>query len=326
MSTRIFLKREMFGPREFVLVDNGSMKATTFCYSTGVEAIKVENQHGYFILLPFKGQQIWRLHFCGKDLHMKTMMDEPQQTKVYLDTYGAFLLHCGMTGMGKPARDDEHEQHGELPSADYQMAYLECGDDYMEVGGRYDYDKSFVRNYSFEPSCRLYENDTVLKISCALQNRRYRPLEYMYLCHINFRPIDGAKILASSEYQEANLVGEGDQSIYDPEVCFSIAYCSDKEGRAYTLQYDKEGACYVNHPADVLPYGVRWISRTGNEDSMGMVLPATAEPNGYLYAKEHGQIKEIGGNERLEFYIEAGYISKEEADKVCTKIENIMRG
>ena len=322
---RVYLKREFFSDREFVLVENRNMKATAFKYSTGVEAIKVENKKGYFIILPFKGQQIWRLHFCGKDLHMKTMMEEPQQTKVYLDTYGAFLLHCGMTGMGKPAPEDTHEQHGETPSADYQMAYLECGDDYMEVGGRYDYDKSFVRNYSFSPACRLYEDDTVLKITATLENRRLKPLEYMYLCHINFRPIDGAEIIDCSKYQEEHLVGDGDQSIYDPEICFSIAYDADENNRAYTLQYTDEGACYVNHPADVLPYGVRWISRTGNEDSMGMVLPATAEPNGYLYAKEHGQIKELEGNGTLTFWMEAGYLEAERAKEIKEKIEMIKK-
>jgi len=322
---RIYLKREFFGDRDFILVENGKMKVTAFKYTTGIEALKVENSKGYFIILPFKGQQIWRLHFCGKDLHMKTMMEEPQQTKEYLDTYGAFLLHCGMTGMGKPGKEDTHAQHGELPSADYQMAYVECGENYIEVGGRHDYDKSFVRNYSFSPACRLYEDDTVLKIHVTLENRRFRPLEYMYLCHINFRPIDGAEILASSDYQEEHKVGEGDQSIYDPEVCFSIAYKSDENQRAYTLQYTEDGACYVNHPADVLPVGVRWISRTGNEDSMGMVLPATAEPNGYLYAKEHGQIKILEGNGTLEFYIETGYLGKEDAEKMKNRIEKMLR-
>lgn len=317
---RIYLKKEFFSDREFVLVENGNMKATAFRYSTGVEALKVENSKGYFIILPFKGQQIWRLHFLGKDLHMKTMMEEPQQTKVYLETYGAFLLHCGINAFGVPREGDTHVQHGEAPSADYQMAYVECGENYIAVGGRLDYDKSFIKNYSFSPECRLYEDDTVLKLHMTLENRRQKPMEYMYLCHINFRPIDGAEIIDTSDYEEKHRVGEGDQSCYDPEVCFSISYKSDADKRAYTLQYTDEGACYVSHPADVLPVGVRWISRTGNEDSMGMVLPATSEPNGYTYAKEHGQLKILGGNEKLEFDIETGYLEAERAKIIKEKI------
>lgn len=323
---RIYLKREFFSDREHVLVENGNMKATAFRYSTGVEALKVENSKGYFIILPFKGQQIWHLNFLGQDFHMKTMMEEPQQTKEFLNTYGAFLLHCGINAFGVPRAGDTHPQHGEAPSADYQTAYLDCGEDYMAVGGRLDYDRTFIRNYSFSPECRLYENDTVLKLHMTLENRRNKPMDYMYLCHINFRPIDGAEILSTSDYEETNKVGEGDQSIYDPEICISLDYKSDENNRAYALQYTNEGACYVNYPADVLPVGVRWISRTGNEDSMGMVLPATAEPNGYTYAKEHGQLKILGANETLEFTIETGWLEPEQADAVKEKIAAIKRG
>ena len=318
---RVYLKKEMFSDREFVLVQNQNMRATAFKYSTGVEALKVENKKGHFVILPFKGQQIWRLHFLGKDLHMKTMMDEPRQTKEYLHTYGAFLLHCGITAFGSPGEGDTHVQHGELPSADYQMAYLECGDDYMVVGGRIDYDKTFVQNYSFSTECRLQEDDTVLHFHITLENRRSKPMEYMYLCHINFRPIDGAEIMDTSNFKEAYRVGEGDQSIYNPETCFTIQYKEGWDNRGYTLQYTEEGACYVNHPIDVLPVGVRWISRTGDEDSMGMILPATAAPNGYTWAKKNGQIRFLGAKERIEFDIETGYLEREQAQKIKSIIE-----
>ena len=72
---RINLKKHMFLEKEFVLAENGKMKATAFKYSTGVEALKVENDKGYFIILPFQGQQIWRVNFLGKDLYMKTKIE-----------------------------------------------------------------------------------------------------------------------------------------------------------------------------------------------------------------------------------------------------------
>ena len=353
---RIHLKREFFTDREFVLAENGAMKATAFRYSTGIEALKVENKKGYFIILPFKGQQIWRAHFLGKDLHMKTMMEEPQPSKVYLQTYGGFLLHCGIAAFGVPSKDDKHVQHGEIPNADYQSAYLECGEDYMAVGGKLDYDESFVRNYSFCPECKLYEDDSVLKIKIDLINRRSNPMEYMYLCHINFRPIDGAELIYSADYDPEHIKVHkvvGDQlpkehaqklsafmdavqenpalhhkmgaagEIYDPEICFTVMYKGDEDRRAYTLQYTEEGACYVNHPVDVLPYAIRWISRTGDEDSCGMVLPATAEHLGYTYAKNNGQIKVLPGKETLTFHIETGYLEPEQAEAIKVKIENL---
>lgn len=353
---KINLQKEFFKDREYELVSNGSMKVTAFRYSTGVEALKVENSRGFFIILPFRGQQIWRVHFGGQDLVMKTKFDEPEPTEDYLKTYGGFLLHCGICAFGVPQSDDTHPLHGETPNAPYRKAYIECGDNYIAVGGSYEYNLSFTKNYIFSPECRLYEDDTVLKVTSQLENRRSEPMEYMYLCHINFRPKDGARLMYSADYDKEHIkvfkrigdnvpkkqaekllsymeavqenpelhhtVGASGQ-IFDPEICFAINYKGDASGRAYTMQYSDEGACYVSHPTDVLPVGIRWISRTGDEDSMGMVLPATGEHLGYQNAKRSGQVKILPPNGKVTFMIEAGYLEKERADIVKEKIEKI---
>ncbi len=348
---RFYLNKEYFTDREFLVAENANMKAVAFKYSTGVEAIRIENKKGYIIILPFKGQQIWRASFCGKDLWMKTMMDEPRQTDIYLETYGAFLLHCGLDAIGTPVcYEDKHSQHGTIPNVCYQSAYIDVGEDYIAVGGRYDYDKSFVKNYAFSPECRLYENDSVLKIHVEIENKRKSPLEYAYLCHINFRPIDGSTLVYSTDYDPEHvkvIKGDGDSEelkafkdklsenpelhhkvgaegeIYDPEICFTVTYKGDETGRAYTLQTNGEGACYVSHPVAELPVGVRWISRTGDEDSMGMILPATSEAMGYTYSKRTGQMRTLGSYEKLSFDIEAGYLEKDEANAVLDKIAKI---
>lgn len=130
---RINLRKDFFSEKEFVLLENKSMRATCFRYSTGVEAVKVENSKGYFIILPFQGQQVWRAGFLGHELTMKTKFEEPVPTLEYLKTYGSFLLHCGISSFG--AADSSHPQHGEIPNALYRKAYIECGDDYIAVGG-----------------------------------------------------------------------------------------------------------------------------------------------------------------------------------------------
>lgn len=350
---KIYLRRKFFRRREFVLAEQKNMRAVAFRYSTGVEALRIENERGYFIILPFQGQQIWRAVFDGKELTMKTKFEEPIATTEYLKTYGGFLLHCGISAIGTPQKDDTHVQHGEIPNALYQEVYLECGDDYMSVGGHLDYNISFVRNYVFSPKCTLYDNDTVLKVDVELENRRQSPMEYMYLCHINFRPIDGAELIYSATCDRNNIklyptvsgnmpkeereklegylkrlskepqihhkIG-GKEQIYNPEICFGIKYRGDEQKRAYTLQYTEEGACYVNHPVDILPVGIRWISRTGDEDAMGMVLPATSEHLGYNNAKQKGQVKILPPHGRIHFYIEAGYLEKERANLIKEKI------
>lgn len=355
------LKKEMFSDREFIIAQHKEIRATAFKYSSGVEAIKVENKKGYFIILPFQGQQIWRANFCGKELVMETGFDEPMPTKSYLETYGGFLLHCGINAFGSPSSEDDHPQHGETPNADYDNAYIECGEDengaYMTIGGKLTFKKSFVKWYEFSPSCKLYEDGTFLNIGVELENKRNYPMEYMYLCHINFRPIDGAELVYSAPYDKEhikvykttkvnieeprrtqlfeymdeveenpeimNVVGAEGQA-YDPEICFRVKYSGDENNRAYTMQYTDDGACYASHPVDVLPDAIRWISRTLNENSMGMVLPCTAEHMGYTHAKNNGQIKILPPNEKLTFKIQAGYLEKADADIMKDKINKMM--
>ena len=125
------------------------------------------------------------------------------------------------------------------------------------------------------------------------------------------------------DFSIMNRVDKASQ-VYDPEICFGVKYEADENNRAYTLQYADKGACYVSHPADVLTNGVRWISRTNNEDAMGMVLPATGEHLGYANAKEKGQLKVLEPNGKITFTMEAGYIGVDEAKAVKAKIENIV--
>lgn len=355
---RVWINKGLFSDREFVLAENKNMKATAFKYSTGVEAIKVENKKGYFIILPFQGQQIWRASFLGKDLVMQTAFEEPVPTKEYLETYGAFLVHCGVQAMGVPQADDNHQQHGEVPNATYKNVYLELGEDFMAVGGIWEYKKAFVKSYIFSPECKLYEDDTVLKINVSIENTRNEDFEYMYLCHVNFRPIDGAELMYTANYDKTGvkvhkLIGPGvpqekreklmaymdavqedptlhhkvgaEGQLYDPEICCTIYYNGDENGRAYTMQYTPEGACYVSHPVKELPYAIRWISRTQDEASMGMVLPSTAEHLGFSYAKRNGQIKVLGPGEKVEFTVEAGYLEPERADQIKAKIEQMKK-
>lgn len=346
---KINLKKEMFVDREFVLAEHGEMRATAFCYSTGVAALKVENPLGHFIILPYQGQQIWRLHFAGRDLNMKTTIKEPVPNVKYLETYGGFLYHCGVGSIGAP--DADHLQHGEIPNKEYNSAYLTCGEDekgrYMAVGGVLNLDIAFVRKYQFRPECKLYEDGTVLEIHVELENMRNEPMEYAYLCHINYAPVNGAKLVYNAKMakvhrgipdsftdkQKADLAGymdklEADQTVgdtvgapgqfYAPEICSTMMYDGE---RGYTMQVvEGEGACYVSHPTAELPYAIRWISRTDTEDSMGMVLPATCEHLGYQYAKENGQMKYLAPKETLSFTMEAGWIDMDQVQQVKKKI------
>lgn len=358
---KLYLKRNFFAEKEHLLAEEGELRATAFRFSTGVEALKIENSRGYFVILPFQGQQLWDFHFADRDLKMVTTIKEPRPTGDFLETYGGFLYHCGVLCMGVP--DDKHPHHGELPNHPFDEAYLEIGCDetgsYIAVGGSVTNRVAFTHAYRFSPRCRLDSGATTVTVDVKVENLRSDPMEYMYLCHINFRPMDGARLIDSvprdKEHIKVHRVIpeslpetskqalrsymdelENDPTVMDkvgaegqyylPEICFTLRYATDRDHRGYTLQYlPGKGGCYVSHPTDVLPYGIRWISRTSHEDAMGMVLPATAEHLGYDYAKEQGQIKYLDANSSVSFSLKLGFLTEKEVKPILFKIESLLR-
>ncbi|MEZ4677940.1 MAG: hypothetical protein R2932_27350 [Caldilineaceae bacterium] len=112
MSTVIHLAPEFFTPTERTLVETSALTASTFRYASGVAALRLTNDQGELIMLPFQGQQIWSATFGGRNITMKSMFEQPNATQNYLETYGAFLIHCGATAMGVPMGEDTHPLHG----------------------------------------------------------------------------------------------------------------------------------------------------------------------------------------------------------------------
>ena len=192
-SLVINLKNVLFTEHEKKLLDYKKLHVSVFRYSTGVEAVRVKNARGEFVILPFLGQQIWKIEFDNRPLAMTSVFEEPQQGKSYLENYGAFLLHCGLTGMGNPGRDDTHPLHGELPAAEYAEAYIIMKTDpvlSLGIGGNFRYKKAFANNYSFEPVVWIDENTSVISMEVTIENKKNSDLEYMYLTHINFNFIE----------------------------------------------------------------------------------------------------------------------------------------
>lgn len=360
---KIELYKHMFVEKEKPLLTGGTLSASLFRYSTGVEAVRISNQNGWIAMLPFKGQQIWRAEFLGHPLTMKTMFDEPQESNAFLDTYGGFLLHCGLTALGNPSPEDTHPSHGELPNAPYSEAFLYAGEDqggrYIALSGKYYYRVGFTGGYVFEPECRLYEDASTIHMTVNIENLRGYDLEYFYLCHINFRPQDGARLVDTAGKkaedvtvhkavpdglpashkerltayldrltQNPSLMDTVDSTaqIYDPEIVFTLRYTPDKDGNAHTLQVLPDGyGCYVKHNPEELPFGLRWISRTNNEDAMGMVLPATTEHHGYIDSKKKGYDRHIPPYGKVRFAFEAGILNPEDTLKTEEAISRLPR-
>lgn len=361
MQSKIYLHESFFSENQKEIFSSGELKASIFTYSTGVKAVKIQNSKGSGILLPFMGQMIWRAQFNGYELAMKSIFDEPIQAKVaFGETYGCFLMHCGLTAMGNPTAEDTHIPHGELPICKYDSAYLVYGNDekgnYIGLSGIYTHKMCYELNYEFSPLVKLYEGQTYFDIEVNFKNNKDVPLEYYYLCHINHRPVDGAKLVYSADRKTIKVNHEvpdnyfsqedalatnkyldeldknpaimddigGKNQSYHPEIVFSMKYSSDKEGNAYTMQVNPDKtATYVIHKPEQLPVGTRWISRTDDEDALGMILPATSEHMGRLYCQRNNQQLYLKKGQSITYNMQTGLLDKDQAQKMQEKIKKM---
>jgi hypothetical protein len=358
-GTTLYLQPEVFGEREQLLVRHAKLLATAFRYPSGVCALRLENEAGQLIALPFQGQQIWSAEFGGRNLTMKSMFDAPNATRVYLENYGGFLLHCGATAMGVPTAEDSHPLHGELPNAPYQRAFVVVGhtDDgpYIGLGGHYQHTVAFSYNYVARPLIRLFSGASTVKVSMTLTNLKQTPMELMYLAHVNFRPVDHGRLVYSAPCTPESVrvrtsipshvrPGPGyvefieelgahpekhhvlaPELVFDPELVFTIDYLADEEGWAHSLQVHPDGgADYVRHRPSQLDKGVRWICRTPDQDALGLCLPATAEPEGYAAEKAKGNLVIVPGQANWHFDLEVGALDAEQAAQVEGQIEQIL--
>lgn len=358
-TTRIELQPGLCGETERTLLANDHFRVSAFRFSTGVAALRLHNAPGDLVVLPWQGQQIWSARVHGRPLGMQTTFREPAATREYLSTYGAFFLHCGALAMGVPGPDDRHALHGELPNAPYQEAYLLLGEDaegpFLTLGGTYEHRVAFAGHYLARAGITLRPGRPVYDVSLEVTNLRHSPMPWMYLAHINFRPVDGARLVYSAPctpehvrvrrsvpshvttppgYRELLDRLAADPAIhnvfsestpYNPEVCLYLDYLADAQGWAHSLQVHPDGrADYVAHRPEQLDKAVRWIANNGDERAMGMVLPATAEPEGFSAEKAKGNIKEIlpGASRRVSLRV--GALLTAPAAETAKAIEAIL--
>lgn len=359
MDATYYLHHENFSRGEELLGRSGSIEVSSFRFTTGVEALRVRNGCGEVTLLPFQGQQIWDARFYGRRLTMQSMFAEPVPGVPFLRTYGGFLLHCGFTAMGGPTGSDTHGLHGELPNAAYQEASIRFGEDsrgvYLALTGVYRHTEAFSYNYLAEPEVRIYENSGRLQVTFRATNEKATPMEYMYLCHANFRPVDGGELRYTApcdtdhvrvrsnipahlspdpeyvaflkdlaEHPEKHNRFEPGMP-YDPEAVLFIDMLPDEDGIAHAMQLLPDGSGdFISYNPGELDHAVRWICRTADQQGLGIVLPATAEPDGYTKEKEKGNLKLLEPGERFETTFELGALDGEEAQQYSDKIQEVL--
>ena len=354
--TTLILNAVEFSRAETLLAEHGALKVFAHRYASGVAALRITNPVGEIIMLPFHGQQIWDAKFYNRRLTMRSMFDEPVNSGDYLSNYGGFLLHCGATAMGNPGPQDSHPLHGELPNAIYQKAQLTFGQAehgaYVEVSGNYRHTVAFTHNYQAEPSIRMNEKNGRLAMQLEVKNLKATPMDVMYLAHVNFKPVDGAVLIdtASDDPEKVNVRDKFPEffkptpeyltfikaiqkrpelhremtkgKTFDPELVMGLTFKSDKQGWAHSMQAHPDGAAdFISHRPAELPRGVRWITRTPNQDAIGIYLPATAEANGYTAEKAKGNVLTLDAGQSFKCSLEFGALNQKDASEMKQMIK-----
>ncbi len=359
MPARFFLHPNFFSPQETSFLEAGKLSVSTFIFDSGVLGLRLKNTRGELVMLPYQGMQIWSAEFAGRNLTMKSMFSQPRQTRSYLETYGGFLLHCGFTAMGVPTKDDSHPLHGELPNAPFENVVLESGKDhkgnYLSLTAEYQHTVAFSTNYIARPVVKIYEDSCIFTVELSVENLKKTPMEYLYLAHINFCPVNGGELVYTAAVSPETVrvrssipshvkPGPGYREFlqelarhperhhhitpelaFDPEVVLFIDYLADEAGWAHTLQIHPDGSAdYVKHQPAILDHGVRWICRTPDQDAMGMIEAATAEPEGYLAEKAKGNVKILDPGAVFSYRLEMGVLDPTQTRDMVAHIQKII--
>lgn len=352
---RLILQDNMFAPAETDLLTAGDARITTFRYASGVAALRIRTPRAELIVLPFKGQQIWRAAFDGVDVTMGSMFHQPVDTQAYLETYGAFLLHCGLTAMGGPGPTDSHPLHGELPNAPFQNAWIEAREGDVVIGGSYQHTVAFTVNYRATFEIALDPNDAHISVSGRVENLRAAPMELMYLAHANFRPVDMGELIYAAKptpesvrvrqsipahitpppgYVEfiADLARHPEKHhvlspglAFDPEVVFEIDLLPGDDGWTHAMQRHPDAtADFISHVQAQGPRATRWICRTPDQQGLGIAFPSTAGVEGYTAEKAKGRIVNLPAHDTWRIDMRMGRLDAAETSGMVEKISRIV--
>lgn len=360
--TRVGFTQSFFSDRPIELVSDGELKATAFRYETGVAGLRVQNSRSSMVVLPYMGMQVWFVTFDGRNVTQKSMFDMPLATTKFGDNYGAFLYHCGLNNVNGPEEgEDPYPMHDVLPFAVYENTYTGVGVDeegrYLAVGGTYVFRNSQELYWAYAPELRLYEGKTMVEMKATVHNRRTHPLEYLWLCHMNWLGVDGGRFYYSAPQDPDHVlvaptelgndspravairewgrklasdptladVLDSSSQVYDPEMCINYRYETDEDGWAHSLmELPEGGSYYVAWDATKAPYALRWLCRTGDEDGVGIAVPSTGTNRGSSYQREHGHFNTLEPGESDVLRWRFGLLDERETSDAKACIDAIL--
>ena len=348
---RLELYKELFKEQERVLLDLGNIQISTFCYASGIEALRLKNSRGYIVVLPYYGQMIWDAFFDGVDLKMENMFSAPRHAENIAGTYGCFAFHSGLLSNGCPGKNDTHPLHGEFSCAAMDRAYLEFSldetDSMVKLISEYEYVMGFGSHYLAMPEVCFESASGSIEMNMKVRNLSQQPMPLMYMCHINFAFVEDGAIIQPLPFTKDNIkvrteipghvvatpeyvafIDElnsdpalheklSDPHKYNPEQVF---YLENMQGKVmHYLKRQEEDSFFVSYDADNFTHAVRWLLYNTDQKVAAFVLPSTCEPEGYNAELKKGNVRMLGGEETVAFAVRLGHLDKKETEKSLTR-------
>jgi hypothetical protein len=334
----------------------GELTATLFRFHTGIPALRLHNRRGEVVVLPWMGGMVWSARFDGVELAMASGFDAPRRAASIAETYGCFAFHSGLLRNGVPAPEDNHAAHGEFPCAPMDRAWLELGEDaegpFLRVVSAREYVMGFGAHYSAHPSLTLRPASTLFDISLSVRNLSGKPMELMYMCHVNFAFVPGARCLQPAPFTPDRtavrhavpahvqpnpaylaLIGDlarnparmevlDEPELYDPEQVFYLhGLGTDVRGDTHLMLARPEGDGFaMSYAPASFPHTVRWILHDPDQQVAAFALPSTCQPEGYAAEKRKGHVRLLPPDAQADFSVRAGYLDQRASSEMAALI------
>ena len=357
--TKVHLQRALFGEKERAFLEADGVEVSLFRYDTGLEAVRLGNRRGHVVVLPYLGQMVWDASFDGVRLAMGHNYPAPRPAKVIVDTYGCLAFHSGLLRNGVPGPQDDHQLHGEFSCATLDSAALELGSDaegaFVRLTGEYEYIMGFGAHYMARPSVTMRADSSLFDIGMSVENRGGKPMDLMYMCHINLAFAENGHILQAAPYTPENVAVRTaipsfvqptpeyralieqlardpgrmerlDPALsYDPEQVFYLNNLRrDAAGQTHVMMRRPDGDGFVvSYSPEEFPYPARWLLRNADQQVGAIALPSTCHPEGYLAEKKAGHVRSIAPNGSARFRVRLGYLDRAAAGKMEATIRSL---
>lgn len=333
--TMLNLNKRFFGPVKQTILQSRAWSIEGFAYQSGVEAVTIEVGRGVFTWTPFMGSELWDWSVDGVSRKFEGFRKEPIYQAPFLANYGAFLIHCGVRGMGGPSKEDTHPHHGELPVSQPARAWIEIDEEDKEfplaLCAEFHSHIPFVGEYSFVPALRIHKSGTFVVVESGLTNLAHAPFEYQYLGHVNFNYPKSGRLeysIANFTDREVVVLDETFEGVtkkpelfltldkgctLDPELVAVIDYgkkspSTFRNGKfaLSRMSDEKGGSTWVVARTDILDHTVIWLTQTPDRKAAGFALPATSGPTGFTNEKKMGNGKVLPGKQSITLWYAFG--------------------